>query len=384
MRLRGRSFLWTQRLRKWLITCLPFSNQYLLHCCKYYGRTQYGRGSLVVLKLRIAFGWRLREPVGVRYFRKFGGKWFKDIFAMSAEHKSKRVWCLVLIRSNIESVGHRKCAGCWEGNLFDWWLVVCLWQTLPSSQSRGILVKLGGRRRRVEKNASGTEGFWVGQGLPQWGGTWLKGQHSDSVPQWPNFVLHRVIPNHTMCYHATTMAAAMGLTDRMFAIMATHTASEEGSHTNVGDIRWQSCPDPLCTHNDWCCVWHLIMWQAHLFSYLRNLYPMQFCQTINKGCFNLIEFPDWNNFLFLSEIPVVQMIIWTLFSTGYVFVGELIACHSGYPSCWDTCKILVTWRLVWYASCNVGIRVAIRRTLWPSETQRSYLGCCFYSVGWGM
>ena len=97
---------------------------------------------------------------------------------MSAEHKSKRVWCLVLIRSNIESVGHRKCAG---GNLFDWWLVVCLWQTLPSSQSRGILVKLGGRRRRVEKNAWGTEGFWVGQGLPQWGGTWLKGQHSDSV-----------------------------------------------------------------------------------------------------------------------------------------------------------------------------------------------------------
>ena len=64
-----------------------------------------------------------------------------------------------------------------------------------------------------------------------------------------HFVLHRVIPNHTMCYHATTMAAAMGLTDRMFAIMATHTASEEGIHTNVGDIRWQSCPDPLCTHN---------------------------------------------------------------------------------------------------------------------------------------
>ena len=157
-----------------------------------------------------------------------------------------------------------------------------------------------------------------------------------------------------------------------------------GIHTNVGDIRWQSCPDPLCTHNHWCCVWHLIMWQDHLYSYLRNLYPMQFYQTINEGCFNLIEFPDWNNFLFLSEIPVVQMIIWILFSTGYVFVGELIACHSGYPSCWDTCKILVTWRLVWYASCNVGIRVAIRRTLWPSETQRSYLGCCFYSVGWGM
>ena len=186
-------------------------------------------------------------------------------------HVCKRVWCLVLVRSNFESVGHRKCAG---GNLFDWWLVVCLWQTLPSSQSRGILVKLGGRRRRVEKNAWGTEGFWAGQGLPQWGGTWLKGHHSDSVPQWPNFVLHRVIPNHTMCYHATTMAAAMGLTDRMFAIMATHTASEEGIHTNVGDIRWQSCPDSLCTHNHWCCGWHLIMWQAHLYSYHRNLYPM--------------------------------------------------------------------------------------------------------------
>ena len=255
MRLRGRSFLWTQRLRKWLITCLPFSNQYLLHCCKYYGRTHYGRGSLVVLKMRIASGWILSDPVGVRYFRKFGGKWFKGIFAASAEHKSKQVWCLVLVRSNIESVGHRKCAG---GNLFDWWLVVCLWQTLPSSQSKGILVKLGGRRRRVEKNAWGTEGFWVGQGLPQWGGTWLKGHHSDSVPQWPNFVLHRVIPNHTMCYHATTMAAAMGLTDRMFAIMATHTASEEGHPHKCGwhpmaIVPWSSVhPQPLilCVTSD--------------------------------------------------------------------------------------------------------------------------------------
>ena len=92
LRLRGRSSLWTQRLRIWLITCLPFSNQYLLHCCKYYGRTQYGRGSLVVLKLRIAFGWRLWDPVGVRYFRKFGGKWFKDIFAMSANGSGVWFW----------------------------------------------------------------------------------------------------------------------------------------------------------------------------------------------------------------------------------------------------------------------------------------------------
>ena len=66
--------------------------------------------------------WRLSDPVGVRYFRKFGGKWLKDIFAMSAEHKSKRVWCLVFIRSNIESVGHRKCAGCWGQPL---WLMAC-------------------------------------------------------------------------------------------------------------------------------------------------------------------------------------------------------------------------------------------------------------------
>ena len=297
---------------------------------------------------------------------------------MSAEHKSKRVWCLVLIRSNIESVGHRKCAGCWGQPL--WLMACCLFvANTPFIPELGDSCETGWKTKKGEE-----EGFWVGQGLPQWGGTWLKGQHSDSVPQWPNFVLHRVIPNHTMCYHATTMAAAMGLTDRMFAIMATHTASEEGSHTNVGDIRWQSCPDPLCTHNHWCSVWQLIMWQVYLFSYLRNLYLMQFYQTINEGCFNLIEFPDWNNFLFISEIPDVQMIIWILFSTGYAFVGELIAYHSGYPSCWDTCKILVTWWLVWYASCNVGIQVAIRRTLWPSETQRSYLGCCFYSVGWGM
>ena len=64
-----------------------------------------------------------------------------------------------------------------------------------------------------------------------------------------------------------------------------------GIHTNVGDIRWQSCPDPLCTHNHWCCVWHLIMWQAHLYSYLCNLYSMQFYQTINEGCLNLYRTP---------------------------------------------------------------------------------------------
>ena len=51
-----------------------------------------GGHSLLVLKLRIAFGWRLSDPVGVRYFRKFGGKWFKDIFAMSANGSGVWFW----------------------------------------------------------------------------------------------------------------------------------------------------------------------------------------------------------------------------------------------------------------------------------------------------